>query len=46
MYRDFLHALVDTLALAWTEPRFGCVPGNDFGVPQNASYDYAIIGEG
>jgi choline dehydrogenase len=46
MYRTLLHALVATPALAWTQPRFGYVPGNDYGVPQNASYDYVIVGGG
>jgi choline dehydrogenase len=46
MQRRFLHALAVTPALAWTQPRFGYVPGNDYGIPQNASYDYVIIGGG
>jgi choline dehydrogenase len=46
MYRTLLHALVATPALAWAQPRFGYVPGNDYGVPQNASYDYVIVGGG
>lgn len=36
-------ALTFTRALAWTHLRSGYVPGNDFGVPQNASYDYVIV---
>jgi choline dehydrogenase len=46
MQRRFLHALAVAPALAWTQPRFGYVPGNDYGIPQNASYDYVIVGGG
>lgn len=27
-------------------PRFGYVPGNDFGIPENATYDYVVVGGG
>jgi hypothetical protein len=46
MQQYFLCALTVVPALAWTQPRFGYVPGDDFGVPQNASYDYVIVGGG
>lgn len=46
MHQYLLYALAVTPALAWTQPRFGYVPGNDYGVPQNASYDYVIVGGG
>jgi choline dehydrogenase len=46
MSRTLLHVLAATPALAWTQPRFGYVPGNDYGVPRNASYDYVIVGGG
>ncbi|KAF2126306.1 GMC oxidoreductase [Dothidotthia symphoricarpi CBS 119687] len=46
MQRNLLYTLAATPALAWTQPRFGYVPGNDFGIPQNASYDYVIVGGG
>ncbi|KAH5241650.1 hypothetical protein HBI64_200620 [Parastagonospora nodorum] len=39
-------ALEITRALAWTHRRSGYVPGNDFEVPQNASFDYVIVGGG
>lgn len=41
-----LYTLAATPALAWTQLRFGYVPGNEFGVPQNAAYDYVIVGGG
>jgi hypothetical protein len=46
MRRNFIYSLAATPALAWTQPTFGYVPGNDFGVPQNASYDYVVVGGG
>jgi choline dehydrogenase len=46
MHRNLLYLLAATPTLAWTQPRFGYVPGNDYGVPQNASYDYVIVGGG
>jgi hypothetical protein len=46
MQASLLYIIAATPALAWTQPRFGYVPGNDFGVPQNASYDYVIVGGG
>lgn len=46
MQRNLLFALAATPVLAWNQPRFGYVPGNDFGVPQNASYDYVVVGGG
>ncbi|KAF2165044.1 GMC oxidoreductase [Zasmidium cellare ATCC 36951] len=42
----FLYSLAITPTLAWTQPRFGSVPGNNFGLPQNASYDYVVVGGG
>ena len=41
----FLFALAAAPALAW-ESRFGTVPGNDYGRPGNASFDYVIVGGG
>jgi hypothetical protein len=46
MQRSFLYALVATPAFGWTQPRVGYVPGNDYGIPQNASYDYVVVGGG
>lgn len=46
MQRSFLYALAISPALAWNQPRFGYVPGNEFGVPQNASFDYVVVGGG
>jgi hypothetical protein len=46
MRGNFLYSLAVTPALAWKQPSFGYVPGNDFGVPQNASYDYVVVGGG
>jgi hypothetical protein len=46
MHRTLLHTLAAIPALAWTQPRFGYVPGNNYGVPQNASYDYVVVGGG
>jgi choline dehydrogenase len=46
MQRSLFYALAVTPALAWTQPRFGYVPGNDYGTPQNASYDYVLVGGG
>lgn len=46
MQRTLLYALAAVPASAWTQPRFGYVPGNDFGVPQDPSYDYVIVGGG
>jgi choline dehydrogenase len=44
MHRTLLHTLAATPTLAWTQPRFGYIPGNNYGVPQNASYDYVVGG--
>ncbi|XPS76669.1 Choline dehydrogenase [Ascochyta lentis] len=46
MQRNLLYALAAVPASAWMQPRFGYVSGNDFGIPQNASYDYVIVGGG
>lgn len=46
MRRLIFIALAVPRALAWTHLRSGYVRGNDFGVPQNASYDYVIVGGG
>ena len=46
MRRNILYTLAVVLTPTAAQPQFGYVPGNDFGVPQNASYDYVIIGGG
>lgn len=46
MFRHLLCTAIAAPALAWKQPRFGYVPGNNFGIPQNESYDYVVIGGG
>lgn len=56
MLQYFLPALAVAPALAWTHSlgvhyggtheRFGHVPGNDFGIHKNATYDYIVVGGG
>jgi hypothetical protein len=46
MRRFLLYAFAAAPTSAWLQPRFGYVPGNDYGVPQNASYDYVVVGGG
>lgn len=43
--RSLLIGLAATPVLAW-EPRFGTVPGNEYGRPGNAPFDYVVIGGG
>lgn len=43
--RSLLIGLAATPVLAW-ESRFGTVPGNEYGRPGNASFDYVVIGGG
>lgn len=43
--RSLLIGLAAMPVLAW-ESRFGTVPGNEYGRPGNASFDYVVIGGG
>ncbi|KAI5362869.1 putative glucose-methanol-choline oxidoreductase, FAD/NAD(P)-binding domain superfamily [Septoria linicola] len=45
-YHHVLTAALATSAVASAQPRFGTVPGNDFGVPQNVRFDYVVVGGG
>jgi hypothetical protein len=46
MQRHSLHASAAKPAPAWTQPGLGYVPGNDFGISQDSSYGYVIVGGG
>jgi choline dehydrogenase len=47
MNRYFVSTLAASCSLAWAQPRFGRIPGNDFGIAgDNATYDYVVVGGG
>jgi choline dehydrogenase len=47
MNRYFVSALAASCCLARAQPRFGRIPGSDFGIAgDNATYDYVVIGGG